>query len=119
MSTILDSSWIEEEFSSALFPDLRLIKRFKILAAELGAKPEAPINQASLTSASTKGAYRFFNNDSVDDEMIIAPHIEATALRCLSSDEVIIAQDTTFLDYSTHDSVKGLSPFCEVARLIG
>jgi hypothetical protein len=111
MSTISTSSWIEEEFSGAIFPDPRLIKRFKILASELGAKPEAPINQASLTSASTKGAYRFFNNDSVDDEMIIAPHIEATAIRCSNADEVVIAQDTTFLDYSSHESVKGLSSF--------
>ena len=70
MSTLSTSSWIEEEFSSAIFPDPRLLKRFQIIASELGAKPEAPINQASLTSASTKGAYRFFNNDSVDDEMI-------------------------------------------------
>jgi len=111
MSTIPTSSWIEEEFSSAIFPEPRLLKRFQIIASELGAKPEAPINQASLTSASTKGAYRFFNNDSVDDEMIIAPHIEATVLRCMEYDEVVVAQDTTFLDYSSHEAVKGLSPF--------
>lgn len=111
MSTLSTSSWIEEEFSSAIFPEPRLLKRFQIIAAELGAKPEAPINQASLTSASTKGAYRFFNNDSVDDEMIVAPHIEATILRCMEYDEVVIAQDTTYLDYSSHEAVKGLSPF--------
>jgi hypothetical protein len=111
MSTLSTSSWIEEEFSSAIFPDPRLLKRFQIIANELGAKPEAPINQASLTSASTKGAYRFFNNHSIDDEMIVAPHIEATILRCMEYDEVVIAQDTTYLDYSSHEAVKGLSPF--------
>jgi hypothetical protein len=109
MSLLPASSWIEEEFSRALFPDRRHTKRFKTIYQELGAKPEAPINQASLTSASTKGAYRFFSNDAVDDEMIVTPHIEATAIRCLNYDEVVIAQDTSFLDYSCHDSVKGLS----------
>ena len=111
MSTLSTSSWIEEEFSSAIFPEPRLLKRFKIIASELGAKPEAPINQASLTSASTKGAYRFFNNDSVDDDMIVAPHIEATVLRCMKYEEVVVAQDTTYLEYSSHEAVKGLSPF--------
>lgn len=111
MSTLPTSSWIEEEFSSAIFPEPRLLKRFHIIAAELGAKPEAPINQASLTSASTKGAYRFFNNDSVDDERIVAPHIEATVLRCMEYDEVVIAQDTTYIDYSSHEAIKGLGHF--------
>jgi hypothetical protein len=54
-SSRIDGHWIEEEIANINFGDLRLNKRFQILAAELANNPSQPINQASTVWAATKG----------------------------------------------------------------
>ncbi len=58
----------------------------------------------------TKAAYRFFDNDTVEPEAILASHVQATVQRMQAHPVVLCAQDTTTLNYSTHPQTRGLGP---------
>jgi hypothetical protein len=103
-----DGSWIRDEMISADFGDLRLNKRFSILARELASKPSLSINEASTDWASAKAAYRFFDNPKVTHELVLAPHILSTELRCESHETILAVQDTTVLDFTRHHKTEAL-----------
>lgn len=97
-----DGRWIEEEMACVDFGDIRLNKRFQILASELADKPSQPINQASSDWAAAKAAYRFFDNPKVSAERILEPHILSTQLRAQGHRRLVVVQDTSFIDYTKH-----------------
>lgn len=101
-SSRTDGLWIKEEMSTADFGDLRLNKRFQVLASELASKPSQPINQASVDWASAKAAYRFFNNPKVKPESIVKPHILSTQQRAKDYQRLVVVQDTSFIDFTKH-----------------
>ena len=82
--------------------DQRLNDRSKKLLETFFADPAASINSACQGWAETQAAYRFFDNGIVCLEKILAPHQEATRARIAEYPVVLIAQDTTELDYSDH-----------------
>lgn len=102
------SSWIEEELCRAQFNDKRLNNRFAKIAVDLSDSPSESINSASVDWASTKAAYRFFDNPDVESYKILEPHYEATRLRCANYNRIIIAQDTSYIDFTKHSKTKGL-----------
>ncbi len=82
--------------------DERLNRRSQTLIEALGANPQASINAACEGLNETLAAYRFFDNTSVQPDEILEPHLEATKRRMREHPVVLIAQDTTELDYSDH-----------------
>jgi hypothetical protein len=56
-----------------------------------------------------KAAYRFFDNDTIDMEVLLKPHIEASIERVKRERIVLAVQDTTTLTYSDHAG-KGMGP---------
>lgn len=82
--------------------DKRLNERSQLIIESLGANPEASCNSACDGWSDTLGAYRFFDNKSVQPEDILKPHVAATKCRMKEHLVVLIAQDTTELDYSDH-----------------
>lgn len=104
----LSLEWIQHELSKADFNDQRLNKRFLKLASELAERPANSIHHASLDWASTKAAYRFFDNANVTPEKILSPHVAATAVRSSGYNKVIIAEDTCYIDFSKHSKTDGL-----------
>ncbi len=103
-----DGSWVHAELSAANFDELRLNKRFQIIARELSEQPSLPINQASSDWAAAKAAYRFFNNPKVDHEKIISPHVLNTAQRTQNHRRIVVVQDSSSIDFSKHYKTKGL-----------
>lgn len=103
-----DHSWISQELGHAQFNDKRLNKRFLKVAYELAEKPDKSIHSASLDWASTKAAYRFFDNENVESSKILEPHFESTKIRCSSYEKIIISQDTSYIDFSKHQKTTGL-----------
>ncbi|NUM60516.1 MAG: IS4 family transposase [Bdellovibrionaceae bacterium] len=103
-----DGSWVESELSAADFNELRLNKRFQVIARELSQYPSLPINQASSDWAAAKAAYRFFQNQKVDFKKIIEPHILNTSLRTKGHDRVVVVQDSSVMDFSKHSKTKDL-----------
>ena len=98
--------WYKNEFSKAIFGDKRLSDRLIRVAKDLSEHPSMPINQASGDWYSTKGAYRFFNNEKVSPEAILAPHFENTMKRMMHHEVVLSIQDTTTFNYSSHEALK-------------
>jgi hypothetical protein len=104
------ADWLEEEFGGAKLGDRRLVQRLMQLGGSFFAMPTANIPQACATKAAAKAAYRFFNNSEVSMEAILTPHFEATEQRARKHDVVLVAQDTTTLNYTGHSETSGLGP---------
>ncbi len=105
-----NTSWAACEFALAPLPDRRLVKRLTTIATDFAQHPTAPIPQACGSWGEAKAAYRFFNNDAVEPEAILAGHVQATIQRCQLHPVVLCPQDTTKLNYSTHPNTQGLGP---------
>lgn len=104
------ADWIEEEFGGAKLGDKRLVDRLMQLGESFFAMPTANIPQACATKANTKAAYRFFNHCEVSMDAILTPHFEATEQRVRKHEVVLVAQDTTSLNYTGHPDTVGLGP---------
>lgn len=82
--------------------DKRLNQRSQCLIEALSANPEASINSACDGWNETLAAYRFFDHKSIQPDDILKPHVENTKRRIKEHAVVLVAQDTTELDYSDH-----------------
>jgi hypothetical protein len=102
--------WAEEEFGTVRLYDDRLKQRLYTLAQDFYNCPQANIAQACGSKARTMGAYRFFQNPKVTMEVVLTAHTEATIERIKEQQVVLVPQDTTTLNYSTHPMTEGLGP---------
>jgi hypothetical protein len=102
--------WAAHEFAHARLPDPRLVKRLMTLATDFAQHPTASIPQACGSWDKTKAAYRFFDNQAIQPQDILAAHVQATLQRVGAQRIVLCAQDTTTLNYSTHPNTQGLGP---------
>jgi len=101
--------WIIEEFAGAELGDTRRTERLLQIAQNLAQNPHGSIPQAfNGKPHAMKAAYRFFDNDAISEEEILAPHILTTTQRCQSMPLVLVPQDTTLLDFSHHPETKNL-----------
>jgi hypothetical protein len=105
-----DATWAEEEFGEADLGDLRRTARLVTLATVLGAQPSASLPDATDDPATLKAAYRFFDNDFVRAEAILASHVLSTTRRLQAVPLVLAVQDTTYLDWTNHPATEGLGP---------
>ena len=90
--------------------DNRLEQRLKVVAEELAARPQAPINQAREAWAATKAAYRLFANPKAAEEKIFAAHRTCTVQRVQGQPGVLAIQDTSYLNYRYPPRTRGLGP---------
>ncbi len=102
---------ISEEFEGSEFGDKRLVKRVLFMASKLSNEPDKSFPEV-FDDAGLEGTYRFFNNDKIKPEAILAPHVAQTAKRTASYDEVLIVHDTSTFNFGTNKR-KGLGPVRE------
>lgn len=102
--------WAEQEFGGARLNDERLSQRLVTVARDFYNRPQANIPEACQSRAKTKAAYRFFDHPNTTMDEILQPHYEATLGRIGQEQIVLVAQDTTSLNYSTHPATVGLGP---------
>ena len=81
-----------------------------MIATAFAQQPTASIPQACGPGAGSKGAYRFFENESLAPHTIRQAHHQATLARVRTQAVVLAIQDTTALNYSTHPQTQGLGP---------
>ena len=105
-----DASWAEDEFGDADLGDVRRTARLVQLATVLGAQPHASLPHAADDPATLKAAYRFFDNDYVRAEAMLASHVQATTRRMRAVPLVLAVQDTTYLDWTDHPATTDLGP---------
>ncbi len=83
------------------------------IAKDLSEHPDrslASIYQGNL--GALHAAYRFYNNPAVQPAAILAPHRAATCERMRHGEEslVLIAQDTCYFNFSSHEALQGAGP---------
>ncbi len=103
-----DNNWALEELGSVDLGDKRRTARLIKLCGQLAAMPESSINHACGDWTETKAAYRFFQNDNVEGEDILAVHRAKTAERAEQHRTVLAIQDTSYLVYTNHRRTTGL-----------
>ena len=85
----------------------RLHDRLRLLVDAFFAQPTAAIPQAC--AGRVDRAYRFFDNPNVHPDDIHAAHYADTLARWPTQDErVLLASDTTGVDYSRHPHAREL-----------
>ena len=103
-----EAEWALREFGGAALGDARRTERLVELATVLGTRPQASLPQACEDPARLKAAYRFFANDAIEPEAIVASHVQATLARVGTVERVLAVQDTTQLDWTAHPATTGL-----------
>ena len=104
------AEWAALEFGAAELGDDRRTARLVQLATVLGDHPTASLPQACADPATLKAAYRFFDNDAVTSDAILASHLQATYARLAAVPLVLAVNDTTYLDWTQHPATTGLGP---------
>lgn len=103
--------WVFRELGLALFGDARLTARALRLASDLAAHPDLSLSSVYQSDwAGLKAGYRFFDNPKVTPAKLLAPHQAATWERAAAEHIVLVAQDTTFFNFSNHASTTGMGP---------
>lgn len=103
-----DGDWVSKEFLDANLGDKRLNKRLQIIAKNTAMRPTGSINQAEEDAYSCKAAYRFYSNEKVTPEAIMAPHEKRTVQRMSGYDWCLCLEDTVYYHYGKHPSTEGL-----------
>ena len=92
--------WWETELAGCLFADARLGQRLQKIIERMGGAIGASLPFACQDWASTKAAHRFFSNDRVSEEEILAGHFGATRERTTAAGgTLLVLQDTTEFTY--------------------
>jgi hypothetical protein len=114
----LTTPWFAEELETAALNDQRLNDRFAEILEAFGDSPNASIPAALGGRAELKAAYRFFDNEKVTPEKLLAPHFHATAKRCQAQQVVLFPQDTSELEFTRPEQqVIGAGPLTDSSRL--
>jgi hypothetical protein len=106
----VNEDWAKEEFGAAKLNDQRLKRRLLLIARDRYDRPQASLPEACQSRAKTKAAYRFFEHATTTMDNLLSSHYQATIKRMSEQKLVLIAQDTTTLNYSAHPLTEGLGP---------
>src|SRR5579883_1364897 len=98
---------ISTEFGEADLGDLRLNRRLGSLSDRLAENPAQSFPKA-LDDAELEAAYRFFGNERVAPEAILAPHFRQTARRSERHEHVLVVHDTTQFEFPGEAKRRGL-----------
>lgn len=96
------------EFGGADLGDARLDRRLLTLVEGLAADPSRSIPKALGQWSAIKGAYRLLAHVDVTRERVLMPHFQATSERIRQVEDVLVVQDTTFLNFTHHPATEGL-----------
>lgn len=102
--------WTAAETRSADLGDERLNRRLELVLRRLADHPERSIPAAFRGWGETQAAYRFFDNEKVTPETVLAPHREATLQRVREHRVVLCVEDTSDLDFTSKTETQGLGP---------
>ena len=106
---MLEESWARNEMARVEVWDQRCRGSLERICERGLAHPEESFSAACGPGLRQAGS-RIFGAAQMSLEKMLAGHVAQTAQRCQEQGEVIVAQDTTDLNYTTHKEMKGLGP---------
>jgi len=110
--------WASNELAGIEGGDARAVKRLHAVVAGMHRSPGASIPEALGRWSEVKAAYRLASSGVFSGEEVLASHGEATVRRIRQAGvkEVLVAQDTTSLNYSGRKNTRGLGPISNNAE---
>lgn len=96
--------WVKEEMAELSSGDIRLDKRTKNVLGAIADKPNMAFTQQFQSKAELKACYRLFDSDLISEKVILEPHFKRTIDRIKLCDVVVIASDSSSLNYTTRSS---------------
>jgi len=102
--------WVCDELAWLDLGDKRRNQRAKLMVERLAARPGGCIPPMCESRAETKAAYRFLSNPAIDAGEILAALQQAALGRACGCELLVVAQDTTSLDFAGHWATSGLGP---------
>lgn len=96
--------------------DRRLNQRATQVLERLFEAPQAGLKGAMQGWAEMMGAYRLFDHPQCTQEALLQPHHEAVLERVRQHKRVLVIQDTSELDYTTHTQLEGKGPLASNER---
>lgn len=111
-------AWAQQEFSGCQVPDRRFVAGLTGIASNLARSSELCFSQA-VGHGGRQTANRLFRNEETQIDGLLAGHFPQTAARCGQHDLVLLVQDTTFLNYTSHKATVGLGPIGTTSALRG
>jgi hypothetical protein len=108
--SLCDQSWAHHLFGRMDLGDLRRGRRFQKIAADALRAPGASIPRRAQTWAACKATYRLLENEKVTAALILAAQREACSERVRGQKLVLVAQDTSALNFSNRPATAGLGP---------
>jgi len=99
---------LSEELSDLDLGDARLNRRACTLIERLARHPEKSIPAACGGWQETKAAYRLFDSETVTAQALLEPHRECTVERMMAHPTVLCIQDTSEIDYTGKNDIRGL-----------
>jgi hypothetical protein len=117
------SADVKHDLSGVKLGDERRERRLCRLATRMAQHPERSVKSACRGAAESTAAYRLLHRPEVTPEVILEGHQEAALSRAALSraalvegESLLLLQDTTELDFSTHKALKGSGPLGEKER---
>ena len=99
---------LSEELRNVNFGNLHLAKRFGKILDDLLENPGESFPDTFSKEADLEGAYRFFRNDKVDWEKVLAPHLASTIIKASQCGKILAVHDTTDFIFSGAQQREGL-----------
>jgi hypothetical protein len=112
------ASWIDDELQGIDLGNARRNRRCLLIMKRLAVDPQASLHAACDGAGEMLAATRFFRNEAVREEDMLAPHRQATLERMKQERVVLLIQDTTELDL-THKKlvIQGAGPLNDESRV--
>jgi hypothetical protein len=105
----MEESWARTEMAGVEVWDQRCRGSLERICEQVLVRPEESFSAACGSGLRQAGS-RIFGAPQMSVEKMLAGHVEQTAQRCQAHAEVIVAQDTTDVNYTTHKGATGLGP---------
>jgi hypothetical protein len=105
----MEESWARTEMAGVEVWDQRCRGSLERICEQVLARPEESFSAACGSGLRQAGS-RIFGAPQMSVGKMLAGHVEQTAQRCQAHAEVMVAQDTTDVNYTTHKGATGLGP---------
>lgn len=102
--------WAEEQFGRCGLGDARRTRRAVTLGCQMASRPSGSIPEQTGKWSGAKAGYRLFDQEAVTFEAMGSPHWEQTREAARFRNVVLMIEDTSELDFTSHRRVKGLGP---------
>ena len=107
----MQNDWAYNELYRARLWDKRCVHTLVAAVQLLADNAQASLSQ--VLAGKRKAISHILHRKETTAEDLLLGHIRATATRCKQEDLVLIASDTTTMDFTTHFALEGVGPISD------